>query len=67
MAELAGWGLLLGFLGTAFPFFCFNYGIPKIGSGLAALLGSMELLQRLSPHSYSWASLLRYGRERGSP
>ncbi len=41
--ELAGWGLLLGFLGTAFPFFCFNYGIPKIGSGLAALLGSMEL------------------------
>ncbi|TFE19610.1 EamA family transporter [Cohnella luojiensis] len=41
--ELARWGLLLGFLGTAFPFFCFNYGIPKIGSGLAALLGSMEL------------------------
>ncbi|MCD9025688.1 EamA family transporter [Cohnella silvisoli] len=41
--SLIGWGLLLGFLGTAFPFFCFNYGIPKIGSGLAALLGSMEL------------------------
>ncbi|WP_239617683.1 EamA family transporter [Cohnella mopanensis] len=42
-APLIGWGLLLGFLGTAFPFFCFNYGIPKVGSGLAALLGSMEL------------------------
>ncbi|RED54397.1 EamA family transporter [Cohnella lupini] len=37
------WGLVIGFLGTAFPFFCFNYGIPKLGSGLAALLGSMEL------------------------
>jgi drug/metabolite transporter (DMT)-like permease len=41
--SLMGWGLLLGFLGTAFPFVCFNYGIPKVGSGLAALLGSMEL------------------------
>ncbi|RKP48970.1 DMT family transporter [Cohnella endophytica] len=41
--SLMGWGALLGFLGTAFPFFCFNYGIPKVGSGLAALLGAMEL------------------------
>jgi drug/metabolite transporter (DMT)-like permease len=41
--PLALWGMLLGLLGTAFSFFCFNYGIPKIGSGLAALLGSMEL------------------------
>lgn len=41
--ELMGWGLILGLLGAAFPFFCFNYGIPKMGSGLAALLGSMEL------------------------
>lgn len=41
--SLIGWGILLGSLGTAFPFFCFNYGIPKIGSSLAALLGSMEL------------------------
>lgn len=41
--ELLGWGLILGFLCAAFPFFCFNYGIPKMGSGLAALLGSMEL------------------------
>ena len=41
--SLLGWGLLLGFLGTAFPFICFNYGIPRLGGGLAALLGSMEL------------------------
>ncbi|WP_372661348.1 DMT family transporter [Cohnella sp.] len=41
--ELLGWGLLLGLFGAAFPFFCFSYGIPKMGSGLAALLGSMEL------------------------
>ena len=40
---LIGWGALLGLLGTALPFFCFNYGIPRIGSGLAALLGAMEL------------------------
>jgi drug/metabolite transporter (DMT)-like permease len=43
VGELIGWGLLIGLMGTAFPFFCFSYGIPKIGSGLAALLGSMEL------------------------
>ncbi|KIL36372.1 hypothetical protein SD71_08135 [Cohnella kolymensis] len=42
-APIFGWGLLLGFLGTAFPFICFNYGIPKVGGGLAALLGAMEL------------------------
>jgi drug/metabolite transporter (DMT)-like permease len=41
--SLIGWGVLLGFLGTALPFFCFNYGIPKIGSNLASLLGAMEL------------------------
>jgi drug/metabolite transporter (DMT)-like permease len=41
--SLIGWGVLLGFLATAFPFFCFNYGISKIGSSLAALLGAMEL------------------------
>lgn len=38
-----GWGLLLGLLGTALPFYCFNYGIPRVGGGLAALLGAMEL------------------------
>lgn len=41
--PIFGWGFLLGFLGTAFPFICFNYGIPKVGGGLAALLGAMEL------------------------
>jgi drug/metabolite transporter (DMT)-like permease len=41
--ELAGWGILLGILGTVLPFICFNFGIPKLGSGAAALLGSMEL------------------------
>jgi len=41
--PILGWGLLLGFLGTAFPFICFNYGIPRLGGGLASLLGSMEL------------------------
>lgn len=41
--SIVGWGLLLGLLNTALPFFCFNAGIPKLGGGLAALLGSMEL------------------------
>lgn len=40
---IIGWGLLLGLLNTAVPFICFNAGIPKLGGGLAALLGSMEL------------------------
>ena len=37
------WGLLLGFLGQAVPTVSFNIGIPKIGSTLAAMLGSVEL------------------------
>lgn len=37
------WGLLLGLLGQALPTVTFNMGIPKIGSTLAAMLGSMEL------------------------
>lgn len=41
--PILGWGLLLGLLNTALPFFCFNAGIPRLGGGLAALLGSMEL------------------------
>ncbi len=41
--SIIGWGLLLGLLNTAVPFICFNAGIPKLGGGLAALLGSMEL------------------------
>lgn len=41
--ELLGWGLLLGMLGQVVPTICFLIGIPRIGSGLAAILGSMEL------------------------
>ena len=41
--PLAAWGLLLGLLGIALPTICFNAGIPRIGAGLAALLGSLEL------------------------
>ncbi|MDB4865941.1 MAG: family transporter [Cohnella sp.] len=37
------WGVLLGILGSVIPTVCFNAGIPKIGGGLAALLGSLEL------------------------
>jgi drug/metabolite transporter (DMT)-like permease len=37
------WGALLGILGTVVPTICFNAGIPRIGAGLAALLGSLEL------------------------
>jgi len=41
--PLVVWGLLLGLLGIALPTMCFNTGIPRIGAGLAALLGSLEL------------------------
>ncbi|TJY42926.1 DMT family transporter [Cohnella pontilimi] len=37
------WGVLLGILGTVVPTICFNSGIPRIGAGLSALLGSLEL------------------------
>lgn len=37
------WGLLLGFLGQVVPTVTFNIGIPRIGSTLAAMLGSVEL------------------------
>jgi drug/metabolite transporter (DMT)-like permease len=37
------WGLLLGLLGQVVPTVSFNIGIPKIGSALAAMLGSVEL------------------------
>ncbi|NEW09033.1 DMT family transporter [Paenibacillus sp. SYP-B3998] len=37
------WGLLLGFLGQVVPTISFNIGIPRIGSTLAAMLGSVEL------------------------
>lgn len=41
--QLILWGLLLGFLGQVVPTIAFNIGIPKIGSTLAAMLGSVEL------------------------
>ncbi|BBH24041.1 multidrug transporter [Paenibacillus baekrokdamisoli] len=41
--TLIGWGLLLGVLGQVIPTVLFNIGIPRIGSSLAALLGSLEL------------------------
>jgi drug/metabolite transporter (DMT)-like permease len=41
--QLLGWGLMLGFLGQVVPTVAFNIGIPKIGSTLAAMLGSIEL------------------------
>ncbi|MEW9702545.1 DMT family transporter [Paenibacillus sp. SI8] len=41
--NLLLWGLLLGFLGQVVPTISFNMGIPRIGSTLAAMLGSVEL------------------------
>ncbi len=41
--ELILWGLLLGLLGQVIPTIAFNIGIPRVGSSLAAMLGSMEL------------------------
>ncbi|MGG1519943.1 DMT family transporter [Paenibacillus oryzisoli] len=41
--ELILWGLLLGFLGQVVPTIAFNIGIPRVGSTLAAMLGSVEL------------------------
>ncbi len=43
MGGVLLWGLFLGFLGQVAPTLCFNVGIPKVGSTLAALLGSAEL------------------------
>ena len=41
--ELVGWGILLGLLGQVIPTITFNIGIPKVGSSMAALIGSSEL------------------------
>ncbi|SEC17311.1 DMT family transporter [Paenibacillus sp. GP183] len=41
--QLLGWGLMLGFFGQVVPTIAFNVGIPRIGSTLAAMLGSIEL------------------------
>lgn len=37
------WGLALGLLAHAIPTVFFNIGIPRIGSSLAAMIGSAEL------------------------
>ncbi|MRG28103.1 EamA family transporter [Laceyella tengchongensis] len=37
------WGLLLGLFGSVIPTILFMKGIPHIGSGLASILGSVEL------------------------
>jgi drug/metabolite transporter (DMT)-like permease len=41
--AIIGWGVLFGTLGQVIPTILFNIGIPRIGSSLSALLGSMEL------------------------
>ncbi|ACT04242.1 DMT family transporter [Paenibacillus sp. JDR-2] len=40
---LLGWGLALGLLGQVMPTVFFNAGIPRVGSGLASMLGATEL------------------------
>ncbi|MGO4108621.1 EamA family transporter [Paenibacillus sp. YAF4_2] len=40
---LIGWGIALGLIGQVLPTVFFNAGIPRIGSGLASMLGAMEL------------------------
>jgi drug/metabolite transporter (DMT)-like permease len=41
--SLILWGLLLGTLGQVVPTVFSNIGIPRVGSSVAALLGSLEL------------------------
>lgn len=43
LVQLLGWGILLGLLAHAIPTICFNVGIPRIGSSLAAMIGAAEL------------------------
>ncbi|WP_165873647.1 EamA family transporter [Baia soyae] len=40
---LWAWGLLLGLFGSLIPSYLFAIGIPHIGSGMASILGSVEL------------------------
>ncbi|MVO98018.1 EamA family transporter [Paenibacillus lutrae] len=37
------YALLVGILGVVVPTLCFNYGIPKLGTGLGAIIGAAEL------------------------
>lgn len=43
LAPLLIYGSLMGLCGPIIPTVCFTYGIPRTGSGLAALLGAVEL------------------------
>jgi drug/metabolite transporter (DMT)-like permease len=43
LGSLVMWGLLLGLLCQVIPSICFNIGIPKVGSSLAAMLAAIEL------------------------
>ena len=43
IGQFVFWGVILGVLGQVIPTITFTIGIPKIGSSLAALIGSMEL------------------------
>lgn len=43
VGSLILWGLLIGTLGQVVPTLFFNIGIPRVGSSVAALLGSLEL------------------------
>lgn len=42
-AQVLFWGIILGILGQVIPTITFNIGIPRIGSSLAAMIGSIEL------------------------
>jgi drug/metabolite transporter (DMT)-like permease len=43
ITELLMWGVLLGMMGHVIPTIFLNYGIPRIGGSLSAVLSSMEL------------------------
>jgi drug/metabolite transporter (DMT)-like permease len=43
LADFMLWGLILGLLGQVIPTVLFNFGIPRIGGSLAAVLGAIEL------------------------
>lgn len=37
------YALILGFFGVVIPIMCFSIGVPKVGTGLATILGAIEL------------------------
>lgn len=43
LGALIGYGSLMGLFGVLLPTLCFSYGVPIIGSGLAGILGAIEL------------------------